>query len=1551
MALLAADPVPRLAIRQLDVADVGVAPVRFQFKGNVNPETGATTKLAGGIKYDPLLGGVLYAWEDRAGKVWVVNGHHRLDLAKRSGYPTINAVVEREADGVTEADARSRGALINIAEGQGTPIDVAKFLRDSGQSVEWLRSRDIAPSNRLVERGAALAQLDDSLFRRVLTGTLSEDAGVVIGAGLPGDAANQRAVADLVSGTKKELTPRELKALIQEAKGQTVKVQQINLFGETVEEKSTMIARAKVRAWVEDELAHDKRLFSFVTKAGRPEQLARGETVVNIERGQELARQSGTALEIFNAKVNAVGPINDIVREAAEEVVKGGNERAARENSLRRVREAISTGVALGDGPRADRVGEEASATGIGAETPSTTESTPVEPVTFVGKPWYRGHAEGQPFGQTETFVASTSEQAKPFADQVGGMVSEVTFKREPRVYGAVIPWDEYQKYWRNSALLAGYDVVPIMEPNGQATSYAVRNPEIISIAAAAPTKIYRGRQIGTASTGAEWWTENKAFAQSFADELRGRKPGAGAATGEVVEDVLPIGDIRDIDMEVGSHARLSLLATKLGVSESDLRAAVGEDPLGDVLAQGDDPIRVHVILEMPSVQKMLRAKGIVAVKAQEISDRKGTTIATFLRLDHVPASEAKADAPAPVASDIRILDPDLTGAIYGQKDLVIVAKKGDAMVGYANLADVDDGQVHLQMVEVAEQFRRQGIGTRLVQAAEAYARGKGKSLEWTNTTPEGTALRESMKPKSEQSKPGVTAIPYRPDLDVRNVDQLARGTGARYLIALRGQGDEYVASRWARRLPGSLETGEVAIDFKAPTEPTPLKPATGPIVQAGFGGDMGPGQVARGDAERAPMVQAPLTEIAASEATRIAESRSQSSTVREPWQMTPAEVIRERMGLTQAAIDAYDPAKAIRKVGKRWSFVTFQGNDHPGIFDTRKEAVAFATSHKNLKQEQFDNPTGFFDLFRLEAGDAVKMFDVAKRQSANYSELDVAKSIPPHHAELVEAAVAAGKPVPEAVLAAYPNLQAAKAELAITGAVNPSFPDRYSVVTDDGVRELGQNKIVRVRSDSAQSAELQPWQMTRVEYLRFLGHDLSALRTDADGQPRHVAADADHAVAVADAIAEGKPVPDAVLAEYPETAKGDTVPAAFVNPATKEPWRMTRAEFQIAEYTPMVEGIRKAIREGKSIAVRTQYRIIPLRKPEYIWIDKLGDVRIPSGRKSVVLVEPQVFSLAAQAGMKPPTFDERIYHHAAVREAVAAGKPVPPEVLREYPDIAPATLETSKERGDRLFRETEAKFAEEAASTETISEREARRAKEKAAQATGVAASSEKQAWELTHSEWMQTRSPGTSPGMHAWYVREAMQRGESVPPEVLASLSTDPLIAPLIAQRLTELHSPQSIAASFAKAGQEVAERDAAMRTLAAKLPDGTVINGWTKGTVPDGPMFWEKGRRNTLDIHKEVGGRKLVKALGLPEDANNNPKNYVNVAATESRQRSPIVAAVVVGPRLSLSTREIDTVERSARLSDDIATKLASYKAAERDFRGSRRMIEPRRKVRLD
>ncbi|MBI4303952.1 MAG: hypothetical protein HY665_06400 [Chloroflexi bacterium] len=329
----------------VDVDKIGVDPKRFQFKQNVNPETGTTGEFADS-RFNAALSGVTYGWEDKEGKVWVLDGHHRLDMAKRSRAGSIRMIIDREADGVTELVSRAKGALNNIAEGKGTPFDVAKFLRDSGKDLDYLTQFGISPTAKLASRGAAIAGLDDSLFQKVALGTLAQNTAAIIGAGLQRDFANQREVAKIV--LNKEVTPRQLTALIKEAKAAgSTKVKQQMLFGETEQEKSLLLTRAKLRSWIEDELAKDKRLFGFVTSKGRPEALSRGGTQVNVNVGTKLAQESATAQAIFDARANAVGAISDMLTDATQKIVQGDKANNIRQKVLDDIRATIAKGASV----------------------------------------------------------------------------------------------------------------------------------------------------------------------------------------------------------------------------------------------------------------------------------------------------------------------------------------------------------------------------------------------------------------------------------------------------------------------------------------------------------------------------------------------------------------------------------------------------------------------------------------------------------------------------------------------------------------------------------------------------------------------------------------------------------------------------------------------------------------------------------------------------------------------------------------------------------------------------------------------------------------------------------------------------------------------------------------------------------------------------------------------------------------------------------------------------------------------------------------------------
>lgn len=57
--------------------------------------------------------------------------------------------------------------------------------------------------------------------------------------------------------------------------------------------------------------------------------------------------------------------------------------------------------------------------------------------------------------------------------------------------------------------------------------------------------------------------------------------------------------------------------------------------------------------------------------------------------------------------------------------------------------------------------------------------------------------------------------VDYCPSLTIRNVEQLPRGTGAKYLECVEGQAyGTYIAAKWRRTLPASLPRGRVLIRF-----------------------------------------------------------------------------------------------------------------------------------------------------------------------------------------------------------------------------------------------------------------------------------------------------------------------------------------------------------------------------------------------------------------------------------------------------------------------------------------------------------------------------------------------------------------------------------------------------------------------------------------------------------------------------------------------------------------------------------------------------------------
>lgn len=278
------------------IEEIHFDPQRFQYK-RLHSEKGETGSLSGVSSYDKGLGGVVAVWKDpKDNKVYVVNGHNRIAKAKELGEEThlVRFIKADNAKG-----ARSYGALINIAEGQGSIIDAAKFFRDSDTTKEDLEKRGIKLTDTMASKALALPNLDERLFKAVILKEIPLETGIIIGEELP-NHADQYSLWQLLQKNKK-LTNDVVRELAQIANNtkKTTKVEE-DLFGMTQTEESHMIEKAKIIAEINKRLSTDKNLFGKVAKTKAAERLEEGGNVIDVEKSKEISEQAAVTQNVFN---------------------------------------------------------------------------------------------------------------------------------------------------------------------------------------------------------------------------------------------------------------------------------------------------------------------------------------------------------------------------------------------------------------------------------------------------------------------------------------------------------------------------------------------------------------------------------------------------------------------------------------------------------------------------------------------------------------------------------------------------------------------------------------------------------------------------------------------------------------------------------------------------------------------------------------------------------------------------------------------------------------------------------------------------------------------------------------------------------------------------------------------------------------------------------------------------------------------------------------------------------------------------------------------------
>lgn len=283
---------------RVDTDLVKADPDRFQYKQNANKTTGEVGSLKGANKWNEELAGVMSVWRDPASdQLFVINGHNRLALAKRMGVKDI-PVLQIKAK--TAQEARMIGAKQNIASGDGTAIDAAKFMRDSKLKAADLQRVGMNLKAKVARDGAALANLPDHVFTAAVEGRLPLDKAVALGRS--GLEPAQMADAYKVLKDRPNMQAQQVDALMAAARAsQTRTKREKTLFGETAEQVTTMVEQAKVAANVKADL---KKQISVLEKAAKNADALKAKgNRIDVNKAELKAANARAQLDVFDAQV------------------------------------------------------------------------------------------------------------------------------------------------------------------------------------------------------------------------------------------------------------------------------------------------------------------------------------------------------------------------------------------------------------------------------------------------------------------------------------------------------------------------------------------------------------------------------------------------------------------------------------------------------------------------------------------------------------------------------------------------------------------------------------------------------------------------------------------------------------------------------------------------------------------------------------------------------------------------------------------------------------------------------------------------------------------------------------------------------------------------------------------------------------------------------------------------------------------------------------------------------------------------------------------------
>jgi uncharacterized protein YoxC len=326
---------------KFDPRDIQVDAKTFQFKAG-GDEFGVGERLQGAV-WDDSKSGRISVYEYADGSRFIIDGHQRLGLAKRSLSQNPNQKITlygdliKEVDGVSVDQARVRAAMKNIAEGSGTAIDAAKVLR-----VEPSRLSELPPKSDLVRQAQDMMDMPEAAFMAIINRVIPENYGAIVGRVLKDMPELQEAAIAILAkaGPANVFQAEAIVRQVRSAGGEEIK--QIDLFGETAFVESFYNERSRVLDETYKQLRKDKAAFENLTRnADRLE--AEGNQLAR-DANEKRATTDAQIISLLQAVANRKGALSDALTNAAKSARSTGNYAAASREFLTDVRRAIESG-------------------------------------------------------------------------------------------------------------------------------------------------------------------------------------------------------------------------------------------------------------------------------------------------------------------------------------------------------------------------------------------------------------------------------------------------------------------------------------------------------------------------------------------------------------------------------------------------------------------------------------------------------------------------------------------------------------------------------------------------------------------------------------------------------------------------------------------------------------------------------------------------------------------------------------------------------------------------------------------------------------------------------------------------------------------------------------------------------------------------------------------------------------------------------------------------------------------------------------------------------